>query len=147
MIKQIKRLLGKQSVNDDAYRLKKECPDKSQESYNVLKQERIKDANEFCGLQRSCVECTKYFIKFDDISFIPCSYIKDIYGEYIDSLKNKTLKISDIVKFPYGTKFENIETGTIYIMEQQLKIIKPNGEYDYPAIDKESFEEGYRIVL
>lgn len=55
-------------------------------------------------------------------------------------------KINDIVKFPYGTKFENIETGTIYIMEQQLKIIKNNGEYDYPAIDKESFEEKYRLI-
>ena len=60
--------------------------------------------------------------------------------------KETLYKISDIVKFPYGTKFENVETGTIYIIEQQLKILKNNGDYDYPALDKESFEEDYRLV-
>ena len=60
--------------------------------------------------------------------------------------KEKLYKISDIVKFPYGTRFENIETGTIYIIEQQLKILKNDGDYDYPALDKESFEENYRLV-
>ena len=60
--------------------------------------------------------------------------------------KEKLYKISDIVKFPYGTKFENINSGSIYTMEQQLKIIKSNGEYDYPAIGRDTFYEDYRIV-
>lgn len=53
--------------------------------------------------------------------------------------KETLYKISDIVKFPYGTKFENIETGTIYIIGQQLKILKSNEEYDYPALNKDIF--------
>ena len=60
--------------------------------------------------------------------------------------EEKLYKISDIVKFPYGTRFENIETGSVYVMEQELKIVKGNGEYDYPAIGRDTFDEDYRIV-
>lgn len=55
-------------------------------------------------------------------------------------------KINEIVNFPYGTKFENIESGTIYVIEQELKILKNDGSYDYPAINKYSFEENYRVI-
>ena len=58
----------------------------------------------------------------------------------------KLYKISDIVKFPYGTRFENIETGSVYVMEQKLKIVKANGKYDYPVIGRDTFYEDYRIV-
>ena len=60
--------------------------------------------------------------------------------------KEKLYKISDIVKFPYGTRFENIETGSVYVMEQKLKIVKANGKYDYPVIGRDTFYEDYRIV-
>ena len=60
--------------------------------------------------------------------------------------EEKLYKISDIVKFPYGTRFENIETGSVYVMEQELKIVKGNEEYDYPAIGRDTFDEDYRIV-
>lgn len=52
--------------------------------------------------------------------------------------------IIGVVNSKYGTKFEAIESGTIYAMEQQLKIIKPDGTYDYPALDKDSFNEKFR---
>lgn len=61
-------------------------------------------------------------------------------------VKEKLYTLMDVVDFPYGTKFENTETGTIYIMEQQLKILKSNGDYDYPALDKDSFLELYRKI-
>ena len=75
-----------------------------------------------------------------------CPKCKRMYNIKINAEKETLYKISDIVTFPYGTKFENIETGTIYIIEQQLKILKNDGDYDYPALDKESFEENYRLV-
>ena len=58
----------------------------------------------------------------------------------------KLYKLQDIVKYPYGTKFENIETGTTYIMLQELRILGSDGRYDYPAITSRSFEEEYRII-
>lgn len=63
-----------------------------------------------------------------------------------EEVKEKLYTLMDVVDFPYGTKFENTETGTIYIMEQQLKILKSNGDYDYPALDKDSFLELYRKI-
>lgn len=70
------------------------------------------------------------------------------YSQFKPKNENQELlyTLVDIVKFPYGSKFENIETGTIYVMEQQLKIIKNDGEYDYPALDEDSFEELYRVI-
>ena len=111
------------------HEIKKEC----------LKEDSDGALYAFCFL---CPNCRRmYNIKiYRDLTY-------DEYLLYEKKVEKETLyKISDIVKFPYGTKFENVETGTIYIIEQQLKILKNNGDYDYPALDKESFEENYRLV-
>lgn len=51
--------------------------------------------------------------------------------------------IKDVCNSPYGTMFVNGSSDTIYIMEQQLKILNQDGTYDYPAIDAEIFEEKF----
>lgn len=51
--------------------------------------------------------------------------------------------IKAVCNSPYGTMFVNGSSGTIYIMEQQLKILNQDGTYDYPAIDAETFEEKF----
>lgn len=51
--------------------------------------------------------------------------------------------IKEVCNSPYGTMFVNGSSDTIYIMEQQLKILNPDGSYDYPAIDAETFEERF----
>ena len=51
--------------------------------------------------------------------------------------------IKGVCNSPYGTLFINGSSDTIYIMEQQLKILNPDGTYDYPALDAETFEEKF----
>lgn len=92
---------------------------------------------------KSCYDCKFCRFLYRNRGVAPMDWDIDLM---FDREKETLYKISDIVKFPYGTKFENIETGTIYIIEQQLKILKSNGEYDYPALGKDSFEEDYRII-
>ena len=92
---------------------------------------------------KSCYECNFCRFLYKNRGVAPMEWkVNTIF----ETEKETLYKISDIVKFPYGTKFENVETGTIYIMEQQLKILKSNGDYDYPALYKYSFEEDYRLI-
>ena len=92
---------------------------------------------------KECYDCKFCRFLYKNRGVAPMDWeTYDIFKEEKETL----YKIQDIVKFSYGTKFENIETGTIYIIEQQLKILKSNGEYDYPALSKDSFEENYRII-
>lgn len=102
----------------------------------------MKIIKEQCKM-KECYDCKFCRFLYKNRGVAPMDWKVDTM---FDKEKETLYKISDIVKFPYGTKFENIETGTIYIIEQQLKILKNDGEYDYPALDKESFEENYRLV-
>lgn len=143
---QIEELFETDYVDSNPYKIIRDFKINHKEEFEkaceTLKQERIKDANESCKLQSNCTKCAKTYMELD-CNFTPCNYIKQTYGIVI---KNKIYKLTDIITFPYGTKFENIETGTIYIMEQQLKILESDGTYNYPSLDKDSFEEGYRLA-
>lgn len=58
----------------------------------------------------------------------------------------KTYTLTDIVKSPKGSKFKNVKTGDIYVMDEFLKVFITDVYYDIPKLKSDSFDEIYMKI-
>lgn len=55
----------------------------------------------------------------------------------------KKYTLIDIVKSPRGSKFKNVKTGDVYVMDEFFKLFITDVYYDIPKLKSDSFDEVY----